>query len=122
MLIESKYISQLHFYSTIVRDFLSLGNNNNCISIFEHLRFLKNALGPPGFILFSKTWRLCVQPPSFIKSSKLSNPIYSDPKSSRGAEPFEIYGQICSSRGLSSKIYIASMGHLRIQGGSSPEA
>ena len=39
MLIESKYKPQLHFSSTIVRDFLSLGNNNSCISIFEHLRF-----------------------------------------------------------------------------------
>ena len=38
MLIESKYISQLHFSSTIVEIFFSLGNNNSCISIFEHLR------------------------------------------------------------------------------------
>ena len=41
MPIESKYISQLHFTSTIVRDFLSLNNNNSSISIFKHLIFLK---------------------------------------------------------------------------------
>ena len=74
MLIECRYISQLHFSSTIVRDFLFLGNNKCCISILERVKFKKFSEGqarppltvarfahswhPPGFILFSKTWRL----------------------------------------------------------------